>query len=126
MGLREVKSDSRCVRAKSLQLCLTLCNPMDNIAWQTPLSMGFSKQEYWSGLPCPPSGDLPDPEIEPRSPVSSAFQVESLPLSCCKPLILGAQLKFVFYLCLCLCMFMCLCMCMFTGTSSLPKELEMA
>ena len=32
-----------------------------------PLSMGFSRQEYWSGLPCPPPGDLPNPEIEPAS-----------------------------------------------------------
>ena len=37
------------------------------VAHQIPLSMGFSKQEYWSGLLCPPPGDLPDPEIEPRS-----------------------------------------------------------
>ena len=36
------------------------------VAWQAPLSMGFSRQEYWSGLPCP-SGDLPDPGIEPVS-----------------------------------------------------------
>ena len=50
--------------AKSLQLCLTLCNPMD---CQAPLSMGFSRQEYWSGLPCPPPGDLPDPGIKPLS-----------------------------------------------------------
>ena len=34
---------------------------------QAPLSMGFSRQEYWSGLPCPPPGDLPDPGIEPMS-----------------------------------------------------------
>ena len=53
-----------CVRAKSLQLGLTLCNPMDYIACKTPLSMGFSRQEYWSGLPCPPPGDLPDQGIE--------------------------------------------------------------
>ena len=33
-------------------------------ACQSPLSMGFSRQEYWSGLPCPPPGDLPDPGIE--------------------------------------------------------------
>ena len=33
------------------------------------MSMGFSRQEYWSGLPCPPPGDLPDPGIEPASPV---------------------------------------------------------
>ena len=38
--------------------------------------MGFSRQEYWSGLPCPSKGDLPDPEIEPRSPV---LQADSLP-----------------------------------------------
>ena len=38
------------------------------IARQTPLSMGFSSQEYWSGLPFPPTGDLPDPRIEPTSP----------------------------------------------------------
>ena len=45
---------------------------------QTPLSMGFSRQEYWSGLPFPPLGDLPDPGSEPASPV---WQVNSLPLS---------------------------------------------
>ena len=36
-------------------------------ACQAPLSMGFSRQEHWSGLPCPPPGDLPDPGIEPVS-----------------------------------------------------------
>ena len=41
-----------------------------------PLSMGFPRQEYWSGLPCPPPGDLPDPGVEPRSP---ALQADSLP-----------------------------------------------
>ena len=45
--------------------CLTLCEPMD-IAHQSPLSMGFSKQEYWSGLPLLSSGDLTDPGIKPR------------------------------------------------------------
>ena len=101
--------------AKSLQLCPTLCNPMDGsprgstvpgilqartlewvaisfsnawkwkvkvkllsrawllatpwtVAYQAPPSMGFSMQEYWSGLPFPPPGDLPDPEIEPATP----------------------------------------------------------
>ena len=38
------------------------------VAHQTPLSMGFPRQEYWSGLPLPPPGDLPDPEIEQASP----------------------------------------------------------
>ena len=42
----------------------------------TPLSMEFSRQEYWSGLPFPSPGDLPDPGIEPRSP---AWQADSLP-----------------------------------------------
>ena len=42
--------------------------------------MGFSKQEYWSGLPFPPPGDLPDPGIEPVSPASPALLVDSLPL----------------------------------------------
>ena len=45
------------------------------IACQSPLSMGFSRQGYWSGLPCPPPGDLPNPGIEPGFPV---FQVDSL------------------------------------------------
>ena len=38
------------------------------VAYQAPLSMGFSRQEYWSGLPFPSPGDLPNPGIEPRSP----------------------------------------------------------
>ena len=41
-------------------------------AYQAPLSMGFSRQEYWSGLPCPPPGDLPDLGIEPASLMSPA------------------------------------------------------
>ena len=41
--------------------------------------MGFSRQEYWNGLPCPPPGDLPDPVIEPTPPAASALQVDSLP-----------------------------------------------
>ena len=45
-------------------------------ALQAPLSMGFSRQEYWSGLPCPPPGDHPDPGIEPGS---AASQADSLP-----------------------------------------------
>ena len=40
------------------------------IARQAPPSIGFSRQEYWSGLPCPPPGDLPDPGIKPASVVS--------------------------------------------------------
>ena len=40
------------------------------VAHQAPYSMGFSRQEYWSGLPCPPPGDLPNPGIEPASLMS--------------------------------------------------------
>ena len=57
-----------CVHVKSLQLCLTLCNSMNYTVCQTPLSMIFSRQEYLSGLPCPPPGDLPDPGIGTASP----------------------------------------------------------
>ena len=56
------------------QLFVTL----QTVACQAPLSMGFSRQEYWSGLPCPSLGDLPDPGIEPVAP---ALQADSLPLS---------------------------------------------
>ena len=61
------------------QSCLTLCNPVNCIAHQAPLSMGFSRQEYWSGLPFPPPGDLPDPGIEPRSPALQADALTSEP-----------------------------------------------
>ena len=54
------------MRAQVLQPCPTLCNPVDcNL--QASLFMGFSRQEYWSELPCPPPGDLPDPGIEPAA-----------------------------------------------------------
>ena len=58
------------------QSCPTLCNPMDCVACQAPLSLGFSRQEYWSGLPFPFPEDLPNPGIEPWSP---ALQENSLP-----------------------------------------------
>ena len=50
-----------CVYAKSLQSCPTLWDTW-TVACQTPLSMRFSRQQYWSGLPCPPPGDLPTQE----------------------------------------------------------------
>ena len=49
---------------KVTQSCLTLCDSTD-CSPQAPLSMGLSRQEYWSGLPFPPPGDLLDPGIEP-------------------------------------------------------------
>ena len=61
-----------CLVAK---LCPTLVTPW-TVACQAPLSTGFSRQEYWSGLPFPSPGDLPDLGIKPRSP---ALQADSLP-----------------------------------------------
>ena len=64
-------------RFSRVQLLPTLCT----IARQAPLSMGFSRQEYWSGLPCPPPGDLPYPGIEPMSLACLLhWQVGSVPL----------------------------------------------
>ena len=60
------------VPALVTQSCPVLCNPT---AW-APLSIGFSRQKYWSGLPFPSPGDLPDPGIEPGSPT---LQADSLP-----------------------------------------------
>ena len=58
-----------------------LQDSMDYIARQAPLSTGFSRQEYWSGLPFPSPGDLPDPGVKLTSPVSPALQADSLLLS---------------------------------------------
>ena len=49
------------------------------VAYQAPLSLGFSKQEYWSGLPFPSPGDLPNPGIEPESPILQADVLPSEP-----------------------------------------------
>ena len=50
------------------------------VAQQAPLSMGFSRQEHWSGLPCPPPGDLPDPGLEPSAPALQRWATrEALP-----------------------------------------------
>ena len=67
--------DGISVRDKSLQSCLTLCNPTDYVVCQAPLSIGFTRQEYWNGLPCLPPGYLPDWGIEPASLKSSAMAV---------------------------------------------------
>ena len=53
--------------------CIRLCKTLWTVACQTPLSMGFSRQEYWKGLPCPLPEDLSDPEIEPLSLISPAL-----------------------------------------------------
>ena len=56
--------------------CVPLFAALWTVAHQAPLSMGFSRQEYWTGLPCPPPGDLCNPGVEVVSP---ALQVDSLP-----------------------------------------------
>ena len=48
------------------------------VVCQAPLAMGFSRQEYWNGLPCPPLGDLPDPGIKPESLTSSYIGMQVL------------------------------------------------
>ena len=53
--------------------CVRLFVTLWIIACQAPLSMGFSREKYWSGLPCPPPGDLPDPGTEPVSLMSPAL-----------------------------------------------------
>ena len=60
------------------QLCPTLCNPW-TVAHQALPSMEFSRQEYWSRLPFPSPGNLPDPGIEPRSPTLQADALTSVP-----------------------------------------------
>ena len=64
-----------CMHAKSLSR-VWLFATLWTVAHQTPLSMRFSRQEYWSGFPCPSPGDLPEPGIKPESP---ALQTDFLP-----------------------------------------------
>ena len=66
--------------AQSLS-CIQLFVTLWTVARQAPLSMEFSRQEYWSRLPFPPPGDLRDPKIEPTSPVSPALQADTLLLN---------------------------------------------
>ena len=74
------------------QSCPTLATPW-TVARQAPLSMGFSRQEYWSGLPFPSPGDLPDPGIKPRSP---ALPADSLPIELWgKPHMRNRRWKFI-------------------------------
>ena len=74
------------------------------VAHQPLLFMGFSRQEYWSGLPCPPLGDLPDSGIKSMSPEASALQVDSLLSN------LGNHI----HMCVCVCM--CVYMSVYTYT----------
>ena len=69
MGLTEAEdTKKRAVLSRSV-MSKTLCDPM-HCSPQVPLSMGFSRQEYWNRLPFPPPGKLPDPGVEPECPVT--------------------------------------------------------
>ena len=59
--------------------CVRLFETIWTVTRQTPLSMGFFRQEYYNEWPCPPPGDLPDPGIEPMSPMPPTLQADSLP-----------------------------------------------
>ena len=65
---------------KYVCVCVLSCfsHVLLSVTLWTPLPMGFSRREYWSGLPCPTPGDLPDPGLDPSS---VALQEDSLPLS---------------------------------------------
>ena len=71
----KLKMMRRCGGVLAAKSCPSLATPL-TVARQAPLSMGFSRQEYWSGLPFSSPGDLPDPGIKPGSP---ALQADSLP-----------------------------------------------
>ena len=77
--LLKKKLESNClVKVKSLSRVRLFVTPW-TVAHQARLSMGFSRQECWSGLPFPSPGDLPDPGIEPRSPALQAHTLTSEP-----------------------------------------------
>ena len=81
--MHRTQSKIICHTIEVTQLCLTLCNPW-TVAYRAPLSIGFSRQEYWSGLPFPPPGDLSDPGIKPTCLVSCIgrwvlYHLSSLP-----------------------------------------------
>ena len=62
-----------CMHTQLIWSCPTFFATLWTITHQAPLSMGFSRQEYWKELPCPPPGGLPDPGIEPKSLMSPAL-----------------------------------------------------
>ena len=84
-----------CVHVHSVtQSCPTFCDPMA-CSHQAPLSMEFARQEYWSGLPFPPPGDLPDPGIKPVSPALQADSLLSEPQGSPRSYMLQQKLKII-------------------------------
>ena len=75
MGGNQKVGEASLTKVKVAQLCPTLCDPMDYSLPDSFYPWNFSRQEYWSGLPCRPPGDLPNPRIKSRSP---SLQTDSL------------------------------------------------
>ena len=86
MGLSYLKSLSHILSEVKLLSRVRLFATLWTVAHQAPPSMGFSRQEYWSGLPFPSPGDLPDPGIKPRSPAlqadASTSELPGKPIPC--------------------------------------------
>ena len=76
-----LQSTVLCCAVLSRFSCVRLFETLWTVTRQAPLFMGFFRQDYWSGLPCLSPGNLPDPGIEPTSPVAPALQAHSLLLS---------------------------------------------
>ena len=81
------------VKVKSLSRVQLFVTPW-TVAYHTPPPMGFSRQEYWSGLPFPSPGELPDPGIKPRSP---ALQVDTLPFEPPGKPVSYSQLRMIYF-----------------------------
>ena len=89
-GCQEEQCGEGIAREFGMDVCVCILSHLSRVrlcvtpwteARQAPLSMGFSRQEYWSGLPIPPPGDLPDPGIEPTSLISPALAGRSFTTS---------------------------------------------
>ena len=91
------ESVSRSVVSDSLR-------PPWTVALQAPLPMKFSRQEYWSGLPFPSPGDLPDPGIEPGFPTLQADSLPSEPPG-------KSYVIICVYICVCVYIYVCVCVC---------------
>ena len=74
----KIEQDTLCPCESESEVVSDSATPW-TVAYQAPLSMGLSRQEYWSGLPFPSPGDLPKPGIEPRSPTLQADTLNSEP-----------------------------------------------
>ena len=77
--VQKIVCTGRCEKSESHSVVRLSVTPFVTAAHQAPLLVGFSRQEYWSGWPCPPPGDPSNPETEPASPVLQADSSPSEP-----------------------------------------------